>query len=279
MWSLPEGEPRSENALQTLFRWPRRGKKGCRRGGGHRRRVPGMRTEGCRCAFLERPFPRRTRGSASLPVEGARGRVALPRDHAGGKSPKGPKWVRPVAPAGRISGLCTGRTKSTLAYSRARRMVGRDVPAEPFLPVFQTSCPLPRRLAGDGSPHQGPCHPIKGHQKSKRKGGGAQTGDAPAPAGRISGLCKGRTKSKLAYSRARCMVGEASPPSRSCRFPRPPVPFHTGSPGTARPTRSLAIQSRGTKSRSGREEGHKLEMRPRPPWAQFPCCARRCRGV
>ena len=49
--------------------------------------------------------------------------------------------------------------------------------------------------------------------------------------------------------------GEASPPSRSCRFSRPPAPFHTGSPGTARPTRGLAIQSRGTKSRSGREEG------------------------
>ena len=89
--------------------------------------------------------------------------------------PQGRAEARPSREAphgGRISGLCTGRTKSTLAYSRARRMVGRGVFAEPFLPVFQTSCPLPHRLAGDGSPHQGPCHPIKGHQKSRRKGGG-----------------------------------------------------------------------------------------------------------
>ena len=203
---MPEGEPCSENALLTLFRWPRRGKKGCRRGGIYRRRVPVMRTEGFRCAFLARPFPRRTRGSASLPVEGARGRVALPRDHAGGKSPKGPKWVRPVAPAGRISGLCTGRTKSTLAYSRARRMVGRDVPAEPFLPVFQTSCPLPHRLAGDGSPHQGPCHPIKGHQKSRRKGGGGTNWRCARPAGG-EGLEQIKKKCSRKSGRARLRPG------------------------------------------------------------------------
>ena len=48
---------------------------------------------------------------------------------------------------------------------------GRGIPAEPFLPVFQTSCPLLHRLAGDGSPRQEPCHPINGHQKSRLKGG------------------------------------------------------------------------------------------------------------
>ena len=77
--------------------------------------------------------------------------------------------------------------------------------------------------------------------------------------------------------------GEASPPSRSCRFSRPPAPFHTGSPGTARPTRGLAIQSRGTKSRGGREEGAQTGDAPNriPAYAWDLCfrCVEGRRGV
>ncbi len=47
-----------------------------------------------------------------------------------------------------------GRQGSAAGGGCAGSLVGRGVPAEPIVPVFQTSCPLLHRLAGDGSPHQ-----------------------------------------------------------------------------------------------------------------------------
>ena len=47
------------------------------------------------------------------------------------------------------------------------------------------------------------------------------------------------------------MVGRGVPPSRSGRFSSPPTTFHTGSPGTARPTKGALLWTRG---------GHKSDL-------------------
>ena len=116
-------------------------------------------------------------------------------------------------------------------FPRARRMVGRGVPAEPFLPVFQTSCPLPHWLAGDGSPHQGPCHPIKGHQKVEAEGRrGHKLEMRPAEAGREKGV-----------------EWPHSPPQAARKWRRPPrIP---GGPG------ALALHGEGRASSRPRARG------------------------